>query len=215
MKKKIILSIVIIVLIIIAILIICNALNKDRFKLSDYGVSIKLSSDFKRYKGNNASHLLYAKNDKTGITVSATELRGDFWSSGDIMAICDEYINLLSVGNYEYTYSDVKIEKKEIDNETLGIVHLKREKNEEEQYLYAVLTPKSHGYLSIEIYKDSEKDFENEAMNIINSITISKNTHNYNLDVSNYDYEKDAKEYYDFIESLGISGDYYDEEINI
>ena len=84
MKKKIITMFVIFAIMAITIgicsyVVEAKKANKE-YTLSDYGVSLLIPKEFKQIDKVNNSQVLYLKNEE-GIIISATELKGNFWSS--------------------------------------------------------------------------------------------------------------------------------------
>ncbi len=159
--------------------------TEETYDIGNYGVTIKVPDEYIRYKNNNDSQLLFLKNKEKGITISATQLRGNFWSSGDMSEIMNEYASLISIAQFDSSVTDIDGEIQYVGMEPIGIVEMTVSKNVKAKRAITVLTPKTHGYLAIEIYGNPEDVKENikEIRSIINTIKFKKNTHNYSLDV--------------------------------
>ena len=183
---KIIIGIIIVLLIIaIALKIIIMLKSSNDYALGNYGVTITVPKEYTRYKTTNDSQLLMLKDDSKGLTISATQLRGDFWSSGDMAVINDEYLGLISIAQFDSSILDTESEVDYIGDEPIGIVKLTQEKNVLSKRTITLLTSKAHGYIAIEIYGDTNnvKKYEKDAMKILKSVKFSKNHHNYDLDI--------------------------------
>ena len=183
---KIIIGIIIGLLIIaVALKVILMFKSSTKYALGDYGVTITVPKEFARYKTSNDSQLLMLKDESKGLTISATQLRGDFWTSGDMKAIIDEYLGLISISQFDSSILDTESEVDYVGDEPIGIIKLTQEKNVISKRTITLLTSKAHGYLALEIYGDTNnvKKYEEDAMKILKSVKFSKNNHNYALDI--------------------------------
>ena len=153
------------------------------YAIGDYGVSIKIPKKFVKFANKNVSQLLNLQTKE--ITISATQLRGDFWESGDVNAINDEYIKLLSSAMFDRSVLEVEKDTMYIDREYVGKVSLVLSKNINIKKTITLLIPKSHGYLAIEFYgnKEAVEKNTNQINSMIRSIKFSENKHDYAKDI--------------------------------
>lgn len=186
-RRNAILIVVVLLVIALIIKIIINAQDYKTYSMGDYGVEITVPRDFEKYKTTKDSQILYLEDAISGLTISVTQLRGDFWKSGDVDAIVDQYLNLIGVAMYDRTMKDVETGSITINGEKVGKVTLTLEQEKySNKRSVTLLTQKSHGYLAIEIYGDTAKVNRNEKKinSIIKTIKFKENKHNYDKDIA-------------------------------
>ncbi len=188
MKKQIkaVIAILVVLLIVaIALRIIVLTRNSDTYQIGNYGVSISVPKKYIRQKNNQESQLLFLKNKESGITISATQLRGEFWESGEMNELMNQYASLISVAQFDSSVTDISGEIKHVGDEPIGIVEMTVSRNVDAKRVVTVLTAKTHGYLAIEIYGKPDDVIKNdkEIRKIIDSIKFGINRHNYALDI--------------------------------
>ena len=207
-KNVIIVFVILIIILISTYLALIYKNNKKEYthKIGNYGVLITVPKEFKKYDINQDSQLLNLQNDK--ITISVTELKGDFWSSGDLNVINDEYIKLISSSMYDRSVSNVEHKIINVDGEDVGQVSMEISKNITAKKTITLLTQKTHGYLAIEFYGNT-KDV-NDSLDIINSIIknikFSDNKHNYDRDIpKEFSEEEIQHSLHDLYELIGLN----------
>lgn len=217
-RRNAILIIVILLVIALIIKIIINAQDYRTYSMGDYGVEITVPKDFEKFKTTTDSQILYLEDAISGLTISVTQLRGDFWASGDVDSMMDQYLNLIGTAMYDRTMKDVETSKITINGEEVGKLTLTLEQQYSNKRSVTLLTQKSHGYLAIEIYGDTGKVNRNEKKinSIIKTIKFKQNKHNYDKDIAKEITEEEQEEAIDNLYKLigaSRSGDISGERI--
>ena len=184
MAKKVLLFLLIFSLVVAigVALFLYDKVREKEYNLGDYGISIRLPGEFVKLDPNNDTHVLFMYGAKSKITVSATALPINYWSSGDLDVIMDEYVRLLSSAKYECNFKDVSLNSTKINDVEVGKVELTIEYRTQSYRTITYIFGEDSGNITLEFYGDPKN--VNENLDLIEKITktikIGPNGHDYN-----------------------------------
>ena len=177
-KKKRVLIIVGILVVFFIVLIIINVSKKlyTTYTFDDSKISVTVFNKFRKIDDDRKNTDLALYNSELETYVIGRTLPEEFWASGDIMAMCDEYLRFISSMYYEREIKDVSMNEVEINGVKVGRVGLTASQKNSSNKAVTLLFPKEYNNYILEIYgsEDILKEKNNEVENIINSIKINK-----------------------------------------
>ena len=180
MAKKIIGFLIVFVVLVVAVaaIFVYSKVREITYYLGDYGISIKIPAEFIEEEPINDTNLLYMFGTRSKITISATALPLNYWSSGDLDVIMDEYVRLLSAAKYECNFKDVSLNRVNINGREVGKVELTIEYRSKSYRTVTYLLGENSGNVAIEFYgepeivKDKHDLIERIANNMASSLLI-------------------------------------------
>ena len=111
MKKLWICFLVLILLVIVFTIVAMIRPNISRTcRIGEYNITMKVPYAYEKEEDNYENSLINLYNKVAGISISAIDLREDFWSSGDVESRMDEYLNVISSANYDAGLKNLKTE---------------------------------------------------------------------------------------------------------
>lgn len=175
---KIIIYTILIAILIIAIIVGTRIVGKlyNTFEFYDTPVSITTSYKFRQFDDDNKMTNLSLYSDEYGLSVTSRALPLSFWESGDMLAVCDEYLGLMSSKLYDRSITDISMEKIIIDGVEVGKASLTAGMEHTFTRTVTLLFPKECNNLIIEIFGDEDKvkTYQDEINKLINGIKINK-----------------------------------------
>ncbi|MBO5142590.1 MAG: hypothetical protein J6C46_06270 [Clostridia bacterium] len=175
MKKILYLMLSIILLVVIAIVFSINKENLNRNCNIGSKITMQIPYSYENRDEKIENNLLNLYNPK-GINISATELKQDFWSSGDTFARIEEYLDVISSANYDSGLKNIKKTSVENTENKIGRVEFELNKPSIEYKNISMITNGEIGNIVIEINgkKDIMDENSEEIENIIQSIKLRK-----------------------------------------